>query len=87
MRAYPLRKCYSSIRIGDAPTRKGNFEFFIYHIFDKNSQYEGYCGAFCTKGQDDRKFFFLPGARRGGLFSDPLEARNALNKILEGLPQ
>ena len=60
MRVYPRRKCYNHIIIGEAPTRKGDSEFFIFHVFDKSSQHEGYCGAFSTKGQDDNHFFFLP---------------------------
>lgn len=88
MRVYPRRRYYNGNIIEDAPTRRGNFEFFIYHVSDKRIQHEGYCGAFCTKGQDDNHFFFLPGAiQRDGLFSNPLEARDALNKFLEGLPQ
>lgn len=51
MRVYPRRRCYNGNIIEDAPTRRGNFEFFIYHMLDKSSQHEGYCGAFCTKGQ------------------------------------
>ena len=88
MRVYPRRKRYNNNIIGDAPIRQGNSEFFVYHLFDKESQHEGYCGAFCEKGKDNRKLFFLPGAiRSDGLFTDPLEARNALNKYLEGLKE
>lgn len=45
-----------------------------------------YCGAWAIKGKPNVHKFIIPGSTRAdGLFSDPLEARNALNKYLEGL--
>ncbi len=45
-----------------------------------------YCGAWGIKGKPRFNKFIIPGSvRRDGLFSDPLEARDALNKYLEGL--
>lgn len=45
-----------------------------------------YCGGWAIKGKPHVHKFIIPGSvRKDGLFSDPLEARDALNKYLEGL--
>lgn len=45
-----------------------------------------YCGGWAIKGKPNVRKFIIPGSiRKDGLFSDPLEARDALNKYLEGL--
>lgn len=46
----------------------------------------GYCGAWSVKGKRNVNKFIIPGSiREDGLFSDPLEALDALNRYLEGL--
>ena len=60
-----------------------NAEVFIYR--DSADSFN-YCGAWGIKGKQNVHKFIIPGAiRSDGLFSDPLEARDALNKYLEGL--
>ena len=45
-----------------------------------------YCGGWAIKGKPNVHKFIIPGSvRSDGLFSDPLEALDALNKYLEGL--
>ena len=45
-----------------------------------------YCGGWALIGKPNVHKFIIPGSTRvDGLFSDPLEARDALNKYMEGL--
>ena len=45
-----------------------------------------YCGGWALKNRPLVHKFIIPGSiRSDGFFSDPLEARDALNKYLEGL--
>ena len=58
-------------------------EVFIYR--DSADSYD-YCGGWAVKGKPNVHKFIIPGAiRSDGLFSEPLEALDALNKYLEGL--
>ena len=76
--------CYE---VGEAPDAvQDEFDYFVHRLGEKDMSDSGYCGAYCKRGTDRRHCFYIPGAiRKDGLFSDPLEARDALNKYLEGL--
>lgn len=55
-------------------------EVFIYR--ESSSGYD-YCGAWAIKGRPNTNKFTIPGSvRDDGLFSDPLEAKAALDKYL-----
>ena len=58
-------------------------EVFICRV--SGSTYD-YCGGWAIKGKPNVHKFIIPGSvRSDGLFSDPLEALDALNNYLEGL--
>ena len=78
-----------TVRSGDymfPPTPRSfppSAEVFICRV--SGSTYD-YCGGWAIKGKSNVRKFIIPGSvRSDGLFSDPLEARDALNKYLEGL--
>lgn len=62
-------------------------EVFICHDYLHSYPFDRYCGAWAKDSQSGLIHkFIIPGSERDdGMFSDPLEARDALNKYLEGL--
>lgn len=79
-----MARYFENCRVEDAPQEiRSDCDYFVYR---RNDGTDAYCGAFCKKKNGRTRLFLIPGAiRADGLFSDPLEARDALNKYLEGL--